>query len=78
MENENKIKVNSVVQVNEKGHEGWIGCLLQVTEIKSNGIMGYVQLPMQGSAFIIMRFEQVDYIGEAVMTKENQNNDNGL
>jgi hypothetical protein len=63
-----KIKVNSVVQINEKGQEGWIGCLLQVSEVKEWGIMGWVQMPMQGAAYLRVKFEALEYIGQAIMT----------
>lgn len=35
----NNIKINSVVQVNENGGNDWMGCLVQVTEVKSYGII---------------------------------------
>lgn len=65
--NNQSIKENSVVQINETGQEGWVGCLVQVTEVKSWGIQGYVQSPMQGQAYIRLKWEQIDYIGQAVM-----------
>jgi len=36
------IKLNSIVQINENGKEGWIGCLVQVSEIRNWGIQGWV------------------------------------
>lgn len=62
------VKVNSVVQVNENGPEGWVGCLVQVSEVKSFGVQGWVQIPKGGSAYIRLPHEQYDYIGEAVLT----------
>lgn len=61
------VKVNSVVQVNEKGLEGWIGCLVQVSEVKSWGIRGWIQLPKQGPAYIRLKWEEIDYIGQAIL-----------
>lgn len=63
------IKVNSVVQINEKGQKGWIGCFVQVSEVKNWGIQGWVQIPMQeGQAYIRVPFGQMDYIGQAVLS----------
>lgn len=67
---ESIIKVNSVVQINEKGQEGWIGCLVQVSDIKSWGIQGWVQIPMQGSAYIRLKWDVIEYIGEAILIQE--------
>jgi len=66
------IKENSVVQINESGQEGWIGCLVQVSEVKSWGIQGWVKIPMQGEAYIRVKNGEFDYIGEAVMIHGNQ------
>ena len=62
------IKENSVIQITETGQEGWVGCLLQVNEIKSWGVLGWVQIPMKGSAYLRVKFEDLEHIGEAVMT----------
>lgn len=35
-----RIVVNSVVQVNENGQEKWIGCFVQVSEVKELGSTG--------------------------------------
>lgn len=66
-----EIVENSVVQVNERGQEGWIGCLVQVSEVKSWGIQGWVQVPMQGAAFIRIKNEEFDIVGHAVMTTQD-------
>lgn len=65
-ENKPKITVNSVVQANEKAKE-WTGCLLQVSEVKEFGILGWIQIPFQGSAYIRLKWEQIEYIGQAVL-----------
>ncbi len=67
MDRDERIIVDSVVQANEKFKEGWRGCLIQVDEIKSWGIQGWVQLPMQGSAYIRLKWDEMDYIGQAVL-----------
>lgn len=63
----NQIQENSVVQVNENGGEGWIGCLVQVSEVKAWGIQGWVKIPMQGEAYIRLKWNQVEFIGNAVL-----------
>lgn len=68
MEMNNTVKVNSVVQINERyNNEVWIGCLLQVTDVHDWGVMGYVKIPMQGLAYLRVQWKDVDYIGQAVM-----------
>lgn len=67
----NKIKENSVVQVNEKGNEDWVGCLVQVSEVKSWGIQGWVKIPKSGDAYIRLKWEEIDYIGQAIMTHQH-------
>jgi hypothetical protein len=64
---DNRIKENSIVQVNEKGQGGWIGCLIQVSEVKSWGIQGYIHIPTQGDACIRLEWDKVEYIGDAVL-----------
>ena len=61
---------NSIVQVNQNGKEGWVGCIVQVDEVKPWGIQGWVEIPMQDQAFIRLKFEEIDYIGEAKMVKQ--------
>ena len=68
------VKVNSVVQINENGGEGWIGCLVQVSEVKSWGVQGWVQIPKGGSAYIRLKWEQIEYIGQAVLV-HSENSD---
>jgi hypothetical protein len=63
-----QVTVDSVVQINENGQDGWIGCLVQVSETKAWGIQGYVQLPMQGAAYIRLKWNQIEYVGQATMT----------
>jgi hypothetical protein len=66
------VKDNSVVQLNERAQEGWIGCFLQVSEVKNWGVMGWVQIPMGGSAYLRPTWEQIDYIGEAVLVHQKE------
>lgn len=72
-----RIKVKSVVQINER-HDpgdgsrlGWVGCFVLVTEIKTWGIQGFVSIPkthdQHGDAYIRLKWDEIDYIGEAAL-----------
>ena len=63
-----RIKENSVVQLNENAQDGWRGCLAQVDEVRSWGVQCWIQIPMQGSAYLRPTWDQIDYIGEAVLS----------
>jgi sporulation protein YlmC with PRC-barrel domain len=65
------IKENSVVQINETGPEGWIGCFVQVSEVKTWGVQGWVQIPQRGAAYIRLPFDTIDHIGEAILIHQN-------
>ena len=67
-----EIKVNSVVQLNERAEEGWVGCFLQVSEVKNWGVQGWVKIPMQGSAYLRPTWDQIDYIGEAILIQNKK------
>jgi hypothetical protein len=58
------IQVNDVVQVVPE-HK-WGGCFVHVTEIKNWGIQGFVQIPIQGSAYIRLKKEEFEKIGTAI------------
>lgn len=60
------IKKGSVVQANEKAGE-WCGCLLIVSEVKSWGVQAGTKIPFKGTAYIRLTFDQVEYIGEAIL-----------
>lgn len=64
---QSQIKLNSIVQVNQNGKDSWVGCLIQVSEVKSWGVQGYVQLPNFERAYTRLTWDMIDYIGEAVM-----------
>lgn len=60
------VKVGSVIQANEQAGE-WCGCLLIVEEVKSWGVMAGMKIPFKGTAYIRLKTEQFEYIGEAVL-----------
>lgn len=49
-----------VVQINERGPEGWIGCLAFVEEVKDSKLMIGIQLPKQGIAYLFIKLDQVE------------------
>jgi len=65
------VKKNSVIQINDNGPEGWIGCLLQVDEVKSWGVLAWVEIPKEGSAYLRLETGRFDYIGEATLKGED-------
>lgn len=62
-----RIKINSVVQVNEHAQKGYYGCLFQVNEVKNFGVLAWMQIPMEGRVYVRFDWHEIDYIGEAVM-----------
>lgn len=58
-----EIKRHDIVQVNER-HD-WVGCFVYVTEVKSWGVQGFVQVPNQGQAFIRLKHEEYEKVGRA-------------
>lgn len=62
-----RIKPGSVVQANERAQQEWCGTLLTVGEVKPWGVQAWAHIPMRGDAYIRLKWEQIDYIGEAVM-----------
>lgn len=65
-----EIQVNDVVQLVPS--HAWGGCLIQVTEIKSWGIQGYVQMPLQGQAYIRVNKGEFEKIGSAVFALQEE------
>jgi sporulation protein YlmC with PRC-barrel domain len=45
-------------------------CMVVVTEVKAWGIQGYVNIPMQGDAYIRLEWDKIDYIGDAVLVHQ--------
>ena len=60
------IKKGSVIQANENANE-WCGCLLIVSEVRPWGVQAGMKVPFHGDAYIRLNFDQVEYIGEAVL-----------
>lgn len=60
----NLLSVNDVVQIVPE-HD-WGGSLVIVTEVKSWGVQGYVQIPMKGQAYIRLNEGEYERVGEAI------------
>lgn len=69
------IKRGSVIQVNEKGG-GWCGCLMIVEEVKSFGCMAGMLIPNRGTAYLRLKEDQYEYIGEAVLVSQEEDDEN--
>lgn len=65
------IKEGSIVQANENAGE-WCGCLLIVDEVKSWGVQAGMKIPNNGTAYIRLTFDQVEYIGEAILVPRDE------
>lgn len=65
------IQKNNVVQFNE--NHKWCGCIGYVKEIKDERIMVGVRIPNRGVAYIYCCFEDLEYIGEAVLVEGEEN-----
>lgn len=59
-----KVQVNDIVQI-VPGHE-WAGCLLIVAELKGTSILGFVQIPLKGEAFIRVEKKDFKKVGTAL------------
>ena len=57
-------EVDDVVQISPTHDERFGAALLVVTESKSWGVMGYVQIPDQGQAYYRLPYEPTEFSGE--------------
>lgn len=82
MSSHRKYESGDVVQLNEHCRNPWfVGCFMLVTEPKSFGAQGFIQLPCEppadgpacvvkggrGQAFYRATFEEMDYVGRAAL-----------
>lgn len=59
------IEVGDIVQVDPEKHDTFGACLVIVSEVKSFGIQGYVQVPAQGQAYIRLNTDDFVKVGTA-------------
>lgn len=72
MENKPELKTNDVVQLSPDCGN-FAGCFMIVTEPKSFGAQGFVQVPGQGQAYYRATFERMELIGKAVFILGDDN-----
>ena len=62
-----ELKEDSIIQVNENGPEEWVGCLLQVNEVKKWGVTASIKVPVKGTIYMRLQNEHFEVIGQAIM-----------
>lgn len=66
-----EIKVGDVIQANENARD-WCGCLLIVTEVKTQGVQAGMKIPYRGTTYIRLKEDQYERIGEAVLVESDE------
>lgn len=61
------IQVNDIVQITENGQQGWIGCLMVVSEVRTWGVLCYTKIPCKGDAYLRVPFDQCELVGHALL-----------
>lgn len=64
----NKAKVHDIVQIND--NHDWFGTIVYVTETKPFGIVGFLNIPMKGKAYIRLKENQYEVVGSAKIKLE--------
>jgi sporulation protein YlmC with PRC-barrel domain len=64
------IQIHDVMQITPD-HD-WGGAFLIVTEVRHWGVIGFVEIPKQGQAYIRIPFEQVEKIGAAIFVLQKR------
>lgn len=78
-DHDDRILVGSVVQITQvdgPDRLGWLGAFVLVTEVKSWGIQGFVHVveahDTPSRAFIRLPWDQITWIGESVLTPDEE------
>lgn len=73
-EQDERIEIGSVVQINAEHDPCFGACFMVVTEVKSWGVQGYVKVPGAdgGDAYYRVAFDKVAYIGRAELVHADQ------
>ena len=56
-----------LVQVNLDGQDGWIGCVLEVSDVRAWGIIGFVKIPCRGNAYLRVDHAHYIKVGKSVV-----------
>ena len=67
-----QVQPGMVIQVNESANADWTGCLMIVDEVKSFGVQAYIKIPMEGTAYLRLKWDQFEIIGQAVFVHEQE------
>lgn len=62
-----RVEVNDIIQLTESVTEGWVACLLIVSEVRSWGVLAYTKMPMQGDAYLRVSWENFEIVGRALL-----------
>lgn len=65
MTKQHDLQVGDVVQIDPEHDNRFGGCFMQITEVKSWGVQGFVKTPGQGDAYYRCEYEQMHKIGAA-------------
>jgi hypothetical protein len=61
------VQVNDIIQLIEKAQEGWVACLMIVSEVRSWGVLAYTKVPCGGDAYLRVPFDQFEIVGRALL-----------
>ena len=64
------LKEDSVIQITKSAEERFVGCLMQVDEVKTWGVTGWTQTPTEDRQFIRVKNDHFVLIGQAVIIPE--------
>ena len=71
------LKVNDIIQVTKSDNHNWIGCLLQVDEVKKWGCQAFMKT-FNGNVYCRFNHDDFMLIGPAAVTwsyEEDENDD---
>lgn len=61
-----EVKYGDVVQINPLADQIFGGSFIFVQEARKWGCIGFIQIPGRGRSYVRRKWEEVDYIGQAV------------
>lgn len=61
-----EIRKGDIVQVDPSAEGMFAGCLIVVSEIRADGIQGYVHVPGSGHAYVRKNWDDIEFVGTAV------------
>jgi len=61
------VKVHDIIQLLEHAQEGWVACVMIVSEVRSFGVLAYTKIPCQGDAYLRVNFDDFEIVGRAIL-----------